>query len=100
MQFNNTNVTFTYTAPTGAGTSTSVTGLLFNAAAGRVNAGLAPNIINAIQIDWCSAQLPNANPTTGGTYTISNSGQLLDLINEMQKEIYTLTAAVIALSNK
>jgi hypothetical protein len=57
-------------------------------------------IINVVDIDWNGAVLPNANITTGESVTIKTSGQLLNLINEMQKEIYTLAAAVIAIGNK
>lgn len=55
-------------------------------------------IINAIDIDWNDAILPNASTDTGGQITINTTGELLDLINKMQEEIYVLTAAVIALS--
>ena len=44
------------------------------------------------EIDWCGAQM------NGGT--IYSSDDLLELINNIQNEIYTLTAAVIALANK
>ena len=44
------------------------------------------------EIDWCGAQM------NGGT--INSSDDLLELINDIQNEIYTLTAAVIALANK
>jgi hypothetical protein len=57
-------------------------------------------IINVVDIDWNGAVLPNANITSGGSVTIKTAGQLLNLINEMQKEIYTLAAAVIAIGNK
>ena len=55
--------------------------------------------INAIDIDWNTAELPNSN-LDGGLKTISNTGELLNLINEIQKEIYALSAAIIALSNR
>lgn len=54
--------------------------------------------VNAIDIDWNAAELPNANPSDGGKKTIYTSGELLKLIDDIQKEIYVLTAAVIALS--
>ena len=44
------------------------------------------------EIDWCGAQMDGA--------TINSSDDLLELINNIQNEIYTLTAAVIALANK
>ena len=49
---------------------------------GNVKALIAP------EIDWC------------GVNGINTSDQLLELINDIQNEIYTLTAAVIALANK
>ena len=48
-------------------------------------------LINAIDIDWNSAELPNSDTTTGGSLTINNSGELLNLIDKMQQEIYILT---------
>ena len=66
----------------------------------KVAAGTAKKILQGALIDWNGAQLPNAHPATGSTYNITSTGELFDLLNEMQKEIYTLTAAVIALSNK
>lgn len=54
----------------------------------------------APDINWCGALLPNASPSSAGAITINTSSDLLDLINNMQQEIYTLTAAVIALANK
>ena len=56
--------------------------------------------INTVDIDWNSAVLPNSDTSTGGSKTITNSGELLKLIDDMQKEIYVLTAAVIALANR
>lgn len=60
-------------------------------------------LINACEIDWNGAILNNSNPSNGGKFTLdteAGTGKLLWLINEMQKEIYALTAAVIALANK
>lgn len=65
----------------------------------KLNAGSINKIINAVAIDWNKAQLPNSS-NIGGNLEIQTTGQLLSLINDMQKEIYTLTAAVIALSNR
>lgn len=48
--------------------------------------------IPTTEIDWCGAQM------NGGT--INSSDDLLELINNIQNEIYTLTAAVIALASK
>ena len=67
---------------------------------GAENGDPISTIVNGIEIDWDGAILPNANITTGGSVTINTTGQLLNLINEMQKEIYTLAAAVIAIGNK
>lgn len=47
--------------------------------------------INAIDIDWNAVELPNSNTTTGGKLIIKNSGELLNLINKIQQEIYILT---------
>ena len=55
---------------------------------------------NSVDIDWNGAVLPNANLTTGGSVTINTTGELLKLINDMQQEIYTLSAAVIAIGSK
>lgn len=59
----------------------------------------ADPIINAAEIDWNEAQLPNSGDTAGNQ-EIKSTGNLLSLINEMNKRLYVLTAAVIALSNK
>ena len=56
--------------------------------------------INAVDIDWNAAELPNSDTTTGGSLIIKNSGELLNLVDKMQQEIYVLTAAVIALANR
>lgn len=56
-------------------------------------------ILTALDINWCGALLPNSGDTAGNL-SISTTEELLTLINEMNKRIYTLTAAVIALSNK
>ena len=56
-------------------------------------------LINAIDIDWNNAVLPNANTSTGGSKTITNSGELLKLIDDIQKEIYVLSAAIVSLTN-
>ena len=55
-------------------------------------------VINALEIDWNEAILSEANPDNSGQYgPINDTSQLLELINTIQKEIYVLTAAVIAL---
>lgn len=55
-------------------------------------------IVNIADIDWNGAVLPNANLQDGKSMTINTTADLLKLVNEMQKEIYVLSAAVIALS--
>ena len=62
-----------------------------------VNNGFTP-LFDAININWNGAVLPNGS-STGGSITIERTDQLLELINNMQDEIYVLTAAVIALSD-
>ena len=59
----------------------------------------ADPLIAALDIDWCGAQLPNSSDTAG-SQTVSSTEDLLTLINEMNKRIYVLTAAVIALANR
>jgi hypothetical protein len=58
-------------------------------------------LVNTVEIDWNGATLDAADPASGGSYgPINDSAQLLELINTMQKEIYVLTAAVIALAGR
>ena len=54
--------------------------------------------VSGIDIDWNGAVLPNGNLENSSSLTINTTGELLNLINEMQKEIYALSAAVIALA--
>ena len=54
--------------------------------------------VNAVDIDWNGAVLPNGNLENSSSLTINTTGELLNLINEIQKEIYALSAAVIALA--
>jgi hypothetical protein len=56
--------------------------------------------VNAVDILWNEAVLPNSDLTTGGSKTIYTTGDLLKLIDDMQQEIYTLAAAVIAIGNR
>lgn len=58
--------------------------------------GLEP-FINGVEIDWNGAVLPNSDLSTGSSVTINTTGELLSLIDQMQQEIYTLAAAVIAI---
>ena len=98
MGFTKNNITFT-SFPTGNITNSAYPPA--NDPLTKVAAGKASSfILQSVLIDWNGAQLPNADPTTGSTITLNRTEDLLNLINEMQKEIYTLTAAVIALSNK
>ena len=100
-QFNQNGIQFEaeYSKFTSIKTETNNGGRVSIDSAARTNTGNISKIINAVAIDWNKAQLPNSS-NTGGNLEITTTGQLLSLINEMQKEIYTLTAAVIALSNK
>lgn len=50
-------------------------------------------IINAVDIDWNSAVIPNGDIENGTSVTINTTGDLLSLINKMQEEIYVLSAA-------
>jgi len=56
-------------------------------------------ILNIVNIDWNGAIIPNGDLANGTSKTINTTGELLSLINEMQQEIYVLSAAVVALSN-
>jgi len=60
------------------------------------NAG-SYHIVEAPDIKWCGAVLPNGDISTGGQMSIDTTGELLSLINSMQNEIYVLGAAVMAL---
>lgn len=56
-------------------------------------------IINVVDIDWNGAVLKDADLENKSDVTLNNSGDLLKLIEEIQKEIYVLSAAVIALGS-
>ena len=60
----------------------------------------AAKLFDAVQIDWNGAYLDSADIRNGGPLTINTTGDLMTLVNEMQKEIYVLSAAVIALSQQ
>ena len=60
----------------------------------------AAKLFDAVQIDWNGAYLDSADIQNGGPLTINTTGDLMTLVNEMQKEIYVLSAAVIALSQQ
>ena len=87
----------TFNIPSNNGSNLSLQKMKSNATS--FNYGEYAKLINAVEIDWNGAVLSDANPSNGGaTSQINDTAQLLDLINTMQKEIYVLTAAVIALS--
>ena len=44
--------------------------------------GVEP-FINAVEIDWNGAVLPQSNISNGGSLTINNTGDLLNLVNEI-----------------
>ena len=47
-------------------------------------AGSTPSLsINAVDIDWNGAVLPQSNISNGGSLTINNTGDLLNLVNEI-----------------
>ena len=56
--------------------------------------------VNAVDIDWNEAVIPYGNLETGQPVTVNSTGELLSLINKMQQEIFVLSAAVAALSEK
>ena len=39
--------------------------------------------LNAVDIDWNGAVLPQSNISNGGSLTINNTGDLLNLVNEI-----------------
>lgn len=57
-------------------------------------------VLNAVEIDWNGAVLPDGDIANATSKTINTTSDLLELVNEMQKEIYVLGAAVISLANK
>ena len=56
--------------------------------------------VNAVDIDWNDAVIPYGNLETGQPVTVNSTGELLSLISKMQQEIFVLSAAVAALSEK
>ena len=56
--------------------------------------------VNAVDIDWNEAVIPYGNLETGQSVTVNSTGELLSLISKMQQEIFILSAAVAALSEK
>ena len=59
----------------------------------------ADPMIVALDINWCGAQLTNSSDN-GGNKSISTTEELLTLVNDMNKRLQTLAAAVVALINK
>jgi len=55
--------------------------------------------INTVEIDWNGAVLKGADLENNANLTLNTSGDLLKLIEDIQKEIYVLSAAVIALGS-
>ena len=51
---------------------------------------------NSIEIDWNGARLPNVDPLTGGQKIINTSGELIQIINSIQKEIHILTDIIFS----
>ena len=56
-------------------------------------------LVNAVDIDWNGAVLKGADLENNANLTLNTSGDLLKLIEDIQKEIYVLSAAVIALGS-
>ena len=63
------------------------------------NPGDGDPILSALDINWCGAQLSNSSDN-GGNKSINTTEELLTLVNDMNKRLYTLAAAVVALSNR
>lgn len=56
-------------------------------------------VVNVVDIDWNGAVLEGADLENNANLTLNTSGDLLKLIEDIQKEIYVLSAAVIALGS-
>lgn len=54
--------------------------------------GIKP-AVNAVEIDWNGAVIPNGDIENGTSKTINTTGELLSLIDKIQEEIYVLSAA-------
>lgn len=66
---------------------------------GNTSTSIKP-AVNAVDIDWNEAVIPYGNLETGDSVTVNSTGELLSLISKMQQEIFVLSAAVAALSEK
>lgn len=51
-------------------------------------------LLNAVDIDWNSAELPHGNPENGNSVTLNTTGQLLSLINKMAEVIKELETQI------
>ena len=99
INFSTLNVTSE--AANGWGTKYTHTDNLTNGKYAGDGQGTTPSFsINAVDIDWNGAVLPDGDIANGSNLTINTTGELLKLINEMQKEIYVLSAAVIAIGSQ
>lgn len=67
---------------------------------GQVGIDEFGGIVNAVDIDWNGAVLPNGDIANGSSKTINTTGDLLKLIDTMNEQIYALAAAVIAIGSK
>ncbi len=76
--------------------STAKNHIISHANLGAESGDPIATILNAVEIDWNGAILENADIENGTSKTINTTSDLLELINEMQKEIYVIGAAVIA----
>jgi hypothetical protein len=60
-------------------------------------------VVNGVEIDWNSAELPNVNfselekGSTNECNTVVNTGQLMALINDMQGQINAIAAKLAEL---
>lgn len=62
------------------------------------NISLMGGVINGIQIDWNSAELPNVTlDKLDNNNTVVNTGQLMALINDMQGQINAIAAKLAEL---
>ena len=60
----------------------------------------AAKLFDAVQIDWNGAYLDSANIQNGNALSINTTGDLMTLLNEMQKEVYMLSNKIIELASK
>ena len=72
---------------------------MYNINQNKLNAIGVSKSVNAVEIDWNGAVLEGADLENNTNLTLNTSGDLLKLIEDIQKEIYVLSAAVIALGS-